>query len=86
MTVSSLDVFLVIGHFCIHDFVNVIELRGPIQREHHHEIISSFEDKGLLRILRMNQLHLSEDKYQEKVKEFVVAERNALKSKILDLI
>ena len=67
-------------------FVNVIELRGPIQREHHHEIISSFEDKGLLRILRMNQLHLSEDKYQEKVKEFVVAERNALKSKILDLI
>ena len=48
--------------------------------------LSSFEDKGLLRILRMNQLHLSEDKYQEKVKEFVVAERNALKSKVLDLI
>ena len=67
-------------------FVNVIELRGPIKREHHHEIISSFEDKGLLRILRLNQLHLSEDKYQEKVKEFVVAERDALKSKVLDLL
>ena len=67
-------------------FVNVIELRGPIKREHHHEIISSFENKGLLRILRLNQLHLSEDKYQEKVKEFVVAERDALKSKVLDLL
>ena len=67
-------------------FVNVIELRGPIKREHHHEIISSFEDKGLLRTLRLNQLHLSEDKYQEKVKEFVVAERDALKSKVLDLL
>ena len=67
-------------------FVNVIELRGPIKREHHHEIISSFEDKGLLRILRLNQLHLSEDKYQEKVKQFVVAERDALKSKVLDLL
>ena len=67
-------------------FVNVIELRGPIKREHHHEIISSFEDKGLLRILRLNQLHLSEDKYQENVKEFVVAERDALKSKVLDLL
>ena len=67
-------------------FVNVIELRGPIKREHHHDIISSFEDKGLLRILRLNQLHLSEDKYQEKVKEFVVAERDALKSKVLDLL
>ena len=57
-----------------------------LKREHHHEIISSFEDKGLLRILRLNQLHLSEDKYQEKVKEFVVAERDALKSKVLDLL
>ena len=53
-------------------FVNVIELRGPIKREHHHEIISSFEDKGLLRILRLNQLHLSEDKYQEKVKRILL--------------
>ena len=67
-------------------FVNVIELRGPIKREHHHEIISSFQDKGLLRILRLNQLHLSENKYQEKVKEFVVAEQDALKSKVLDLL
>ena len=67
-------------------FVNVIELRGPIKREHHHEIIASFAEKGLLKVLRLNQLHLSEDKYQEKVKEFVVAERDALKSKVLDLL
>ena len=49
-------------------------------------IITKLSDKGLLRILRLNQLHLSEDKYQEKVKEFVVAERDALKSKVLDLL
>ena len=67
-------------------FVNVIELRGPIKREHHHEIIASFAEKGLLKVLRLNQLHKSEDKYQEKVKEFVVAERDSLKSKILDLL
>ena len=67
-------------------FVNVIELRGPIKREHHHNIIASFAKKGLLKVLRLNQLHLSEDKYQEKVKEFVVAERDALKSKVLDLL
>ena len=67
-------------------FVNVIELRGPIKIEHHHEIISSFQEKGLLRTLKLNQLHLSENKYQEKVKEFVVAERDALKSKVLDLL
>ena len=67
-------------------FVNVIELRGPIRREHHHEIIASFAERGLLKVLRLNQLHLSEDKYQEKVKEFVVAERDALKSKVLDLL
>ncbi len=67
-------------------FVNVIELRGPIKREHHHEIIASFEQMGLLKTLKLNELHLSKDKYQEKVKEFVVAERDALKSKVLDLL
>jgi hypothetical protein len=41
---------------------------------------------GLLKTLKLNELHLSKDKYQEKVKEFVVAERDALKSKVLDLL
>ena len=67
-------------------FVNVIEMRGPISKEHHHEIIESLEKKGLLRILRLNQLHLSENKFQENVKEFVVTERDALKSRILKLL
>ena len=67
-------------------FVNVIEMRGPIIKEHHHEIIESLQDKGLLRILRLNQLHLSENKFQENVKEFVVTERDALKSRILELL
>ena len=67
-------------------FVNVIEMRGPITKEHHHEIIESLQDKGLLRILRLNQLHLSENKFQENVKEFVVTERDALKSRILELL
>ena len=67
-------------------FVNVIEMRGPITKEHHHEIVESLQDKGLLRILRLNQLHLSENKFQENVKEFVVTERDALKSRILELL
>ena len=67
-------------------FVNVIEMRGQISKEHHHEIIESLEKKGLLRILRLNQLHLSENKFQENVKEFVVTERDALKSRILKLL
>ena len=67
-------------------FVNVIEMRGPISKEHHHEIIESLEKKRLLRILRLNQLHLSENKFQENVKEFVVTERDALKSRILKLL
>tara|TARA_B100000886_G_scaffold167856_1_gene114815 strand:+ start:558 stop:1505 length:948 start_codon:yes stop_codon:yes gene_type:complete len=67
-------------------FVNVIEMRGPITKEHHHEIVESLQDKGLLRILRLNQLHLSENKFQENVKEFVVTERDALKSRILKLL
>ena len=40
-------------------FVNVVELRGPIKREHHHEVIESFKKRGLLRILKLNQLQLS---------------------------
>ena len=67
-------------------FVNVIEMRGPIKKEHHHEIIESFEKKGLLRILRLNQLQLSENKFQQNVKDFVVTERDALKSRILELL
>ena len=67
-------------------FVNVIEMRGPIKKEHHHEIIESFEKKGLLRILRLNQLQLSENKFQQNVKDFGVTERDALKSRILELL
>ena len=67
-------------------FVNVIEMRGPIKKEHHHEIIEGLKKKGLLRILRLNQLHLSENKFQKNVKEFVVTERDALKSRILKLL
>ena len=67
-------------------FVNVIEMRGPITKEHHHDIIESLEGKGLLRVLRLKQLHLSENKFQKNVKEFVVTERDALKSKILKLL
>ena len=66
-------------------FVNVIELRGPIKRTSSRNNCI-FCRKGFLKMLRLNQLHLSEDKYQEKVKEFVVAERDALKSKVLDLL
>ncbi len=67
-------------------FVNVIEMRGPLKKEHHHEIMESFEKKGLLRILRLNQLQLSENKYHNNVKDFVVTERDALKSRILELL
>ena len=67
-------------------FVNVIEMRGPIKKEHHHEIIENFQKKGLLTILRLNQLQLSENKFQKNVKDFVVTERDALKSKVLELL
>ncbi len=67
-------------------FVNVVELRGPLKLEHHHEILKSFEEKGLLKVLDMNQLHLSENKFYGNVKEFVVTEREALKSKVLNLL
>ena len=35
-------------------FVNVIEMRGPIKMQHHQEILQSFEKKGLLKILKLN--------------------------------
>ena len=61
-------------------------MRGPIKKEHHHEIIENFQKKGLLTILRLNQLQLSENKFQKNVKDFVVTERDALKSRILELL
>ena len=67
-------------------FVNVIEMRGPIKNEHYHQVIAALENKGLLRILKLNQLHLSENKFQKNVKDFVVTERDALKSRILKLL
>ena len=67
-------------------FVNVIEMRGPIKMQHHQEILQSFEKKGLLKILKLNQLHHSENKYTNNVKDFVVTERDALKSRILELL
>ena len=53
-------------------------MRGPIKKEHHHEIIESFEKKGLLRILRLNQLQLSENKFQQNVK----IDKEAIKKEI----
>ena len=67
-------------------FVNVIELRGPIKREHHHDVIDSFKKRGLLRILKLNQLQLSEQKYQDSVKDFVLSERESLKQRIFELV
>ena len=61
-------------------------MRGPITNEIHHDFIESLQEKGLSRIIRLNQLHLSENKYQENVKEFVVTERDALKSKLQKII
>ena len=67
-------------------FVNVIELRGPIKREHHHDVIDSFKKRGLLRILKLNQLQLSDQKYQDLVKDFVLSERESLKQRIFELV
>jgi len=67
-------------------FVNVIELRGPIKREHHHDVIDSFKKRGLLRVLRLNQLQLSDQKYQDIVKDFVLSERESLKQRIFELV
>ena len=67
-------------------FVNVVELRGPIKREHHHDVIDSFKKRGLLRVLKLNQLQLSDHKYQDEVRNFVIAERESLRARILELI
>ena len=67
-------------------FVNVIELRGPIKREHHHDVIDSFKKRGLLRVLKLNQLQLSDQKYQDIVKDFVLSERESLKQRIFELV
>ena len=67
-------------------FVNVIELRGPIKREHHHDVIDSFKKRGLLRVLKLNQLQLSDQKYQDLVKDFVLSERESLKQRIFELV
>tara|TARA_B100000886_G_scaffold299092_1_gene227482 strand:+ start:3260 stop:4207 length:948 start_codon:yes stop_codon:yes gene_type:complete len=67
-------------------FINVIEMKGPIQYETHHDFMQSLQKKGLLKILRLDQLHLSENKYHEDVKKFVVTERDALKSKLQKLL
>ena len=49
-------------------------------------LLKIFKKKGLLTILRLNQLHLSENKFQKNVKDFVVTERDALKSRVLELL
>lgn len=67
-------------------FVNVIELRGPIKREHHHEIIENFERKGLLRVLRLTELNRSKPKLDTGVRSFVMEERASLKKQIMELI
>ena len=67
-------------------FVNVIELRGPIKREHHHEIIENFERKGLLRVLRLTELNRSKPKLDTGVRRFVMEERASLKKQIMELI
>ena len=67
-------------------FVNVIELRGPIKREHHHEIIESFDKKGLLKTLKLSELNLAESKINDQVRNFVLEERASLKRQILELI
>ena len=67
-------------------FINVIEMKGPIQYEIHHDFMQSLQEKGLLKIMRLDELHLSENKYHGNVKKFVVTERDALKSKLTKLL
>ena len=61
-------------------------MRGPIQYEVHQDFMQSLQEKGLLKIMRLNELHLSENKYYGNVKKFVVTERDALKSKLQKLL
>jgi mitochondrial fission protein ELM1 len=67
-------------------FVNVIELRGPIKREHHHDMIENLQAKGLLKIINLTELHKSEPKLHGNVKEFVLQQREDLKQQILALL
>ena len=67
-------------------FVNVIELRGPLKREHHHDIIEGFEKKGILKILRLNELHHSKDKYEGGVHNFVTEYRQKLREQLIKLV
>ena len=61
-------------------------MKGPIQYEKHHDFMQSLQEKGLLKIMRLDELHLSENKYHGNVKKFVVTERDALKSKLQKLL
>ena len=67
-------------------FVNVIELRGPIHREHHHDVIEGFENSGLLKIISLNELNKSENREFGNVKKFVEKEQKELKEKIYKLL
>ena len=67
-------------------FVNVIELRGPIKREHHHDMIENLQAKGLLKIIKLSELHKSMPKLHGNVKEFVLQQRDDLKQQILGLL
>ena len=67
-------------------FVNVIELRGPIKREHHHDMIENLQEKGLLKIINLTELHKSLPKLHGNVKEFVLQQREDLKQQILALL
>ena len=67
-------------------FVNVVELRGPIKREHHHDMIENFQAKGLLKIINLSELHKSMPKLHGNVKEFVLQQREDLKQQILALL
>ena len=67
-------------------FVNVIELRGPIKREHHHDMIENLQAKGLLKIINLSELHKSMPKLHGNVKEFVLQQREDLKQQILALL
>tara|TARA_B100000989_G_scaffold150757_1_gene112373 strand:- start:2095 stop:3042 length:948 start_codon:yes stop_codon:yes gene_type:complete len=67
-------------------FVNVIELRGPIQREHHHEIVENFQREGLLKIISLSELNKSENREFGNVKKFVEKERKDLRDQIYKLL
>ena len=49
-------------------------------------MLDSFKKRGLLRVLKLNQLQLSDQKYQDIVKDFVLSERESLKQRIFELV